>query len=157
MSIISTIEASSWSTKIKYWKYKHAIINQPFHQFSPQSPQFSIVSPLLPRQMQELADDYQRALADISSLRAIYDTEIEGLTEELSQCKAAHGEERLLRCCWFNNGLLMIVDDQETESYGLVIYYLDSWWMVGIDWLGLGLLYMVCRIYVLTKWFGCCS
>ena len=43
--------------------------------------------------MQELADDYQRALADISSLRAIYDTEIEGLTEELSQCKAAHGEE----------------------------------------------------------------
>eukprot|EP00435_Cladocopium_sp_Y103_P035346 s384_g9.t1 len=47
--------------------------------------------------MQELADDYQRALADISSLRAIYDTEIEGLTEELSQCKAAHGEERDLR------------------------------------------------------------
>ena len=47
----------------------------------------------LPRQMQDLADDYQRALADISSLRAIYDTEIEGLTEELSQCKAAHGEE----------------------------------------------------------------
>lgn len=45
------------------------------------------------QQMQELADDYQRALADISSLRAIYDTEIEGLTEELSQCKAAHGEE----------------------------------------------------------------
>ena len=43
--------------------------------------------------MQDLADDYQRALADISSLRAIYDTEIEGLTEELSQCKAAHGEE----------------------------------------------------------------
>lgn len=45
------------------------------------------------QQMQDLADDYQRALADISSLRAIYDTEIEGLTEELSQCKAAHGEE----------------------------------------------------------------
>ena len=49
--------------------------------------------PLLLRQMQDLADDYQRALADISSLRAIYDTEIEGLTEELSQCKATHGEE----------------------------------------------------------------
>ena len=44
--------------------------------------------------MQDLAEDYQRALADISSLRAIYDAEIESLQEEVSQCKAAKAEER---------------------------------------------------------------
>ena len=43
--------------------------------------------------MQDLAEDYQRALADISSLRAIYDAEIESLQEEVSQCKAAKEEE----------------------------------------------------------------
>ena len=43
--------------------------------------------------MQDLAEDYQRALADISSLRAIYDAEIESLQEEVSQCKAAKAEE----------------------------------------------------------------
>lgn len=48
---------------------------------------------LLLRQMQDLAEDYQRALADISSLRAIYDAEIESLQEEVSQCKAAKAEE----------------------------------------------------------------
>jgi len=57
--------------------------------------------------MQDLAEDYQRALADISSLRAIYDAEIESLQEEVSQCKAAKAEElwwatgvRNKKCCW---------------------------------------------------------
>ena len=70
--------------------------------------------------MQDLAEDYQRALADISSLRAIYDAEIESLQEEVSQCKAAKAEERwwvywvrrmggLAWCCWMK----LILGDYE--------------------------------------------
>eukprot|EP00438_Fugacium_kawagutii_P035856 Skav205424 [mRNA] locus=scaffold582:342273:356124:- [translate_table: standard] len=44
-------------------------------------------------QMHALTADYQQALADISSLRASYDAEIDGLQEELLQCKAKHLEE----------------------------------------------------------------
>ena len=50
-------------------------------------------NPNAEQQMQDLAEDYQRALADISSLRAIYDAEIESLQEEVSQCKASKAEE----------------------------------------------------------------
>ena len=37
--------------------------------------------------MQSLAEDYQHALADIASLRSIYDNEIEGLQKELQAAK----------------------------------------------------------------------
>lgn len=45
------------------------------------------------RQMQTLAEEYQHALADIGSLRAIYDSEIEQLQLELQQCRETHEQD----------------------------------------------------------------
>eukprot|EP00913_Durusdinium_trenchii_P010501 g9846.t1 len=45
------------------------------------------------QQMQTLAEEYQHALADIGSLRAIYDSEIEQLQLELQQCRETHEQD----------------------------------------------------------------
>eukprot|EP00439_Symbiodinium_sp_Y106_P079796 s164_g18.t1 len=47
-----------------------------------------------PTQMQQLAEEYQVALADMASLRAGYEQEIDGLQQELQQREASFDEER---------------------------------------------------------------
>lgn len=47
-----------------------------------------------PTQMQQLAEEYQVALADMASLRAGYEQEIDGLQQELQDREASFDEER---------------------------------------------------------------
>ncbi|CAE7801850.1 unnamed protein product, partial [Symbiodinium sp. CCMP2456] len=47
-----------------------------------------------PTQMQQLAEEYQVALADMASLRAGYEQEIDGLQQELQDREASFAEER---------------------------------------------------------------